>query len=76
MAPPVTPHLFLKKYPAEPSGTSIFLDSNHVNKKIKDRIGWAGKKLIGELHKALRKHDWDEVSTVLYTVLSKAQCKH
>jgi len=50
-----------------------FLDSYHVNKKIKDRIAWAGKELIGELHNALRKHDWNKVSTVLDTVLSKAQ---
>ena len=29
--------------------------------------------MIGELHKALRKHDWNKVSTVLDTVLSKAK---
>ena len=50
-----------------------FRDKYHVNKKIKDRIAWAGKDLISELHKALRTHDWDQVSTVLDTVLSQAQ---
>ena len=50
-----------------------FMDSYHVNKKIKDRIAWAGKELTNELHKAMRGHDWDKVSTVLNTVQSQAQ---
>ncbi|TYZ23375.1 ISLre2 family transposase [Selenomonas ruminis] len=50
-----------------------FMDSYHVNKKIKDRIAWVGKELTNKLHNALRGHDWGKVSTVLDTVQSQAQ---
>ena len=49
-----------------------FRDGYHVNQKIKDRVGWAGKKLNGELHKALRKRDWNCVGVVLDTIASNA----
>ena len=43
-----------------------------MNQKIKDRVGWSGKKLNGELHKALRKRDWERVSVVLDTIAANA----
>ena len=49
-----------------------FRDGYHVNQKIKDRVGWAGKKLNSELHKALRKRDWERVSVVLDTIAANA----
>lgn len=49
-----------------------FRDGYHVNRKIKDRVGWAGKKLNSELHKALRKRDWECVSVVLDTIAANA----
>lgn len=48
-----------------------FRDRYHVNQKIKDRVGWAGKALNKALHKALRECDWERVCTVLDTIASK-----
>ena len=50
-----------------------FRDRYHVNRKCKERIGWAGNRLQGELRKALQSHDWDKVTTVLDTIRSVAQ---
>lgn len=49
-----------------------FRDRYHVNQKIKDRVGWAGKALNKALHKALRERDWERVCTVLDTIASNA----
>jgi len=49
-----------------------FRDKYHVNQKIKDRVGWAGKAMNHALHKALRERDWEQVCTVLDTIAANA----
>ncbi|WP_295271975.1 ISLre2 family transposase [Selenomonas sp.] len=49
-----------------------FRDRYHVNQKIKDRAGWAGKALNNALHKALRERSWERVCTVLDTMAANA----
>ena len=49
-----------------------FRDRYHVNRKTKERIGWAGKRIEGELKKAIRSFSWNNVMTVLNKVKSMA----
>ena len=50
-----------------------FRDRYHVNRKCKERVGWAGKKLLGELYSSLREYSWSRVEVVLDTILSTAR---
>jgi hypothetical protein len=49
-----------------------FRDRYHINRKIKDRVAWAGGGLSKRLHEALRERDIERVGTVLDTMESKA----
>lgn len=49
-----------------------FRDCYHVNRKIKERIGWAGKRIEGELKRAIRSFSCNNVTTVLNKVKSTA----
>ena len=50
-----------------------FRDRYHVNRKCKERIGWAGRARMEAVQKALMVHDWEKMEAELDTIKAAAQ---
>ena len=53
-----------------------FRDWYHVQRKCKERLSWANRKLRRELHRALKNHDRERLGLVLDTLESTARDEH
>ena len=50
-----------------------FVDKFHVSRKCRQRLGWAGKKFIGDILRAIKDYDWENVEKVISRASNKAQ---
>ena len=50
-----------------------FRDRYHVNRKCKERIGWAGRARMEAVQKALMVHDWEKMEAELDTIKAAVQ---
>ena len=53
-----------------------FRDWYHVQRKCKERLSWANRKLRRELHRALKNHDRERLCLILDTLESTARDEH